>query len=119
ALVYQPLHRVGEVELRSLPRHLHMPSAGLRFHEEKEVACAVTHVFIIIALWSPRLSGQRLPSLLDESLNVANFVARKISRRQGIPPHRCRVYRLQRRAPGRRLLVFIDTMFDILKTAIN
>src|SRR4029077_19178659 len=66
--VHQPLHRVGEVDLRSLLRHLYMPPAGLRFHEEKKVARAVALVFIIIALRPPWLSRQRLPSLFNELL---------------------------------------------------
>src|SRR5262245_5228257 len=68
AFVHQPLHRVGEVELGALLRHLHMPPASLRFHEEKEVTRAVTLVFVIIAQWPPRLGGQRLPGLFDELL---------------------------------------------------
>src|SRR5262252_7022320 len=68
AFVYQPLHGVGEVDLRTLLRHLHMPPASLRFHEEKEVTCAVALVFVIIALRPPRLGRQRLPGLFNELL---------------------------------------------------
>ena len=46
AFVDQPLHGVGEVELRPLRRHLHMPPTRLRLHEEKEVARAVAFVFV-------------------------------------------------------------------------
>src|SRR5215475_1252923 len=68
AFVHQPLHRVGEVDLRALLRHLHMPPAGLRFHEEKKVTRAVALVFIIIALRPPWLRWQWLPRLFDELL---------------------------------------------------
>src|SRR5215813_794371 len=68
AFVHQPLHRVGEVELCPLLRHLHMPPAGLRFHEEKEIARAVPLIFIIIARRSPRLGWQWLAGLFNELL---------------------------------------------------
>src|SRR5215510_11687261 len=68
AFVHQPLHRVGEVDLRPLHCPLHMPPAGLGFHEEKEVARAVAGVFVVAALRPSRLGGQRLPGLLDELL---------------------------------------------------
>jgi hypothetical protein len=48
------------------------------------------------------------------SLNLSDFVARQISRRCGVSPHRYRADRLQRRAPLRCLLVPIDTTFDLL-----
>src|SRR5262245_44064979 len=66
--VHQPLHRVGKVELGPLLRHLHMPPAGLGFHEEKKIARAVALVFVIIALRSPRLGWQRLSGLFNELL---------------------------------------------------
>ena len=53
------------------------------------------------------------------SLNLSYFVAHKIWRRRGVTPRRCRAHRLQRREPHRWLLVFIDTTFDLLQTAIN
>src|SRR5262252_4697268 len=68
AFVHQPLHRVGEIELGPLLCHLHMPPAGLGFHEEKEIARAVPLIFIIIALRSPRLAWQRLSGLCNELL---------------------------------------------------
>jgi hypothetical protein len=40
---------MGEVELRPLLRHLHVPPARLRCHAEKEVTRAVPFVFVIIA----------------------------------------------------------------------
>jgi hypothetical protein len=54
-----------------------------------------------------------------ESLNLSPFVARKIWRRRGVSPLRCRAYRLQRREPLRGLLVPMDTIFDLRQTAIN
>jgi len=68
AFIHQPLHRVGEVALRPLRRHLHMPPASLRCHKEKEVARAVARIFVIIALRLARLGRQRLPRLLNELL---------------------------------------------------
>src|SRR5262245_43014365 len=68
AFVHQPLHLVGEVDPRTLLRHMHMAPAGLRFHEEKKVARAVALVFVITALRLPWLGGQRLPALCDELL---------------------------------------------------
>ena len=68
AFVHQPLHRVGEVDLRSLLRPLHLPPAGLRFHEEKKVTRAVALVGIIIALRPPWLRRQREPGLFHELL---------------------------------------------------
>jgi hypothetical protein len=57
--------------------------------------------------------------LCGASLNLAHFVARKIWRRRGVSPVRCRAHRLQRRKPFRGLLVLMDTIFDLLQTAIN
>ena len=68
AFVHQPLHRVGDVDLRSRLRHLHMPPAGLRFHAEKKVTRAVALVCISIALRPPGLRRQREPGLLNELL---------------------------------------------------
>jgi hypothetical protein len=68
AFVHQPLHFMGEVDLRPLLRHMPMPPAGLWFYEEKEVARAVTLIFIIIALQPPWLGRQRLPGFFDELL---------------------------------------------------
>ena len=52
-------------------------------------------------------------------LNLSYFVARKIWRRRGISPRHGRAHRLQRREPRRRLLMLIDTTFDLLQTARN
>ena len=53
------------------------------------------------------------------SLNLSQFVARKIWRRRGASPVRCRAHRLQRRESRQCLLVPMDTTFDLLQTAIN
>ena len=68
ALVYQPLHFIGEVELGPLLRHMHVPPAGLRFDKEKKIARAVALVFVIKALRLPWLGRQRLPGLFDALL---------------------------------------------------
>ena len=52
-------------------------------------------------------------------LNLSHFVARQIWRRRGVAPLRCRTHRLQRREPPQCLLVPMDTIFDLLQTAIN
>ena len=44
------------------------------------------------------------------------FVARKIWRRRGVSPRRCRAHRLQRREPLRGLLMPMATIFDLLQT---
>jgi hypothetical protein len=53
------------------------------------------------------------------SLNFSDLVARHISRRRGVSPHRYRTHRLQRRPPLRCLLVPIDPTFDLRQTARN
>ena len=82
AFIHQPLHRVGEVELRPLRRHLHMPPTRLRLHEEKEVARAVAFVFVVIALQPPRL-GEHTRDILERSCGIAprridELLARKV-----------------------------------------
>jgi hypothetical protein len=51
------------------------------------------------------------------SLNLSQFVARKIWRRCGVSPVRCRAHRLQRRQPFRGLLLLMDAIFDLLRTS--
>ena len=53
------------------------------------------------------------------TLNLSLFVARQIWRGRGVSPLRCRAHRLQRREPFRGLLVPMDTICDLLQTAIN
>ncbi len=53
------------------------------------------------------------------TLNFSHFVAHKIWRGRGISPLRGGAHRLQRRKPLRCLLVSMDTIFDLLQTAIN
>src|SRR5215471_14150476 len=68
ACVDQPLHGVGEIDLRPLRRHLDMAPAGLWFYEKKQVARAVALICVIIALRPPQLHGQWLPGFFDELL---------------------------------------------------
>ena len=69
------------------------------------------------AIVSPLLSNLYLDKL--DTLNLSHFVARKIWRRRGVSPLRCRAHRLQIQEPLRGLLVPMDTTFDLLQTAIN
>lgn len=59
---------MGKVHLCALLRHMHVPLAGLRFNEEKEMARAVAFIFVITALRLPWLCGQGLSGLLDQWL---------------------------------------------------
>src|SRR5262245_11839142 len=65
--------------------------------------------------------GPQLIQLLAiaRSLNLSQFVARKIWRRRGTFPLRCRAHRLQRRRPLRGLLVPMATIYSLLQTVIN
>ena len=65
------------------------------------------------------VTSERLALSVAISLNLSDFVARHISQRRGVSPHRYRAHRLQRRESLRGLLVPLDTIFDLLQTAIN
>jgi hypothetical protein len=53
------------------------------------------------------------------SLNLSDFVGRKIWRRRGVSPLRGKAHRLQRREPLRDLAVPMATICSLLQTARN
>src|SRR5262249_13179983 len=65
------------------------------------------------------LGARRNGSDKRRPLNLSQFVARKIWRRDGVSALRCRAYRLQRHEPLQYLLVLMDVPFALLQTAIN
>jgi hypothetical protein len=77
--------------------------------DQRLPACPIT------GAWSEDAGyGCRVPGW---SRTVSLFVARKIWRRCGVSPCRCRAHPLQRREPLRGFLVLMDTTFDLLQTA--
>jgi hypothetical protein len=56
-LIHEPLHLLREVLLGSPLGHLYMPPARLRLAEDKQIARALTLVFVIFALRMPVTNG--------------------------------------------------------------
>ena len=65
------------------------------------------------------LLGDDPERLIHDSLNLSQFVARKIWRRRGVLVLQCRAHRLQSRGPLRDFLMPMVTISDLLQTAIN
>src|SRR5215210_1605850 len=72
SLIYQPFHLVSKVYLSPPLGDCYMTPASLRLAHHKQVARAVAFVFIVVALCSPRTSGQLLAFLFNQLL--AGFI---------------------------------------------
>ena len=70
--VHQVLQDLGASQFRAARRHLHLPPAPKRRRDHKQVGCAHTPVFVILATGRPGSRGQRSAPCLVQ--NLRDFV---------------------------------------------
>ena len=70
--VHQVLQDLGASQFRAAGRHLYVPPAHKRRRDHKQVGCARTPVFVILATGLPGSRGQRCAPCLVQ--NLRDFV---------------------------------------------